>query len=315
MEFKRFVVTGGCGFIGSHLVRKLINSGADEIIIIDNLKYGNIENLSEILNSPKVKVYKEHIQSISKAYLEECFKNAECLYHLAAEKHNQSIDDPEKVMQANIEGTHRLFNAANSAGVKKVIFTSSLYANGRYNLPAMSENDLPEPKTIYGISKVAGEHLCKHFKSNYDLDYTIFRLFFVYGTKQYAGMGYKSVIIKNFERILNNQPPIILGSGEQALDYIYVDDVVNALILAQKEKYNQKMFNIGSGEAISINKLTNKMLAIAKSSLIPQYEEADWTDKTYRVADMTNTNENFEWKKGKSLSEGLAEVYEWMKNN
>src|SRR5208282_3392702 len=118
------------------------------------------------------------------------------------------------------------------AGVQKVVFTSSLYAYGRMGAPPLTEEEAPTPHTVYGISKLSGEHLCRHFSLLAKIPVVCLRLFFTYGPRQYSGLGYKSVIVKNFDRILNGQNPIVYGNGNQELDYIYVDDVVSALLLA-----------------------------------------------------------------------------------
>ena len=311
----KVMVTGGAGFIGSHLVDRLFKY-AEEIRIIDSLKYGNTSNILRLADSKKITVIKADLADITTEELRKHLEGVDYLYHLAAEKHNQSKDSPERIMKANIEGGYKLFNAAANVGIKKVIFTSSLYSYGRYNLPPMSENDFQTPSTIYGISKLDGENLLRYFYSSFKLPYTVLRLFFDLSCpRQFAGMGYKSVIISNFERILNGKSPVIYGDGEQSLDYIYVDDVVDALLKALSPDYNQEIFNIGSGAAISINELTKLMLEIAKSDKEPIYAPADWAHKTCRTANMSYTNSKFDWNAKIDIKNGLKNVYEWLKNN
>src|SRR5262249_59343500 len=131
-------------------------------------------------------------------------------------------------LRGNVEGTHQLLTAAVRHGLRHVVFSSSLYAYGRMTGPPCVEDDCPQPTTVYGISKLAGEHLVRHFGK--ELPGTILRFYFVYGPRQFAGMGYKSVIVKNFERLLSSDPAVVYGDGRQALDYVYVDDVVDALL-------------------------------------------------------------------------------------
>ena len=146
--------------------------------------------------------------------------------------------------------------------IKKIVFSSSLYVYGKTKENGFSEKDPCNPHTIYGISKLTGEHLLSYFSQNFKLDYVVLRYFFVYGPYQYQGMGYKSVIVKNFQRLLQGKTPIIYGNGQQMLDYIYIDDVVNATILSLSDQFKNKCFNIGSNNGLSIKQLLNVMMEV-----------------------------------------------------
>ena len=300
------LVTGGAGFIGSHLIDYLSLVGVKEIRVIDHLKYGAWQNIT----SDNVKKYQ--IALDSKSDLTQCLEGVDYIFHLAAEKHNQSKDSPNDVFEANISGFYSLLSAAVESKVKKIVFTSSLYSYGFNQNCPMIEDMCPKPDTIYGISKLAGEGLLSYFKKQHNLDYTIFRLFFIYGTKQYAGMGYKSVIISNFERIINGLNPIINGDGKQTLDYTYVSDLVCALVESLDPIYNSQLFNFGSGKGTSINELTELMLEVANSKLTPEYAPADWTANLHRVADIKNLQQNFNWHPKIELIAGLTLVYDWI---
>jgi len=306
-----FFVTGGAGFIGSHLVRALLDNGAASVIAVDNLRTGAWSNTPDDARLKRVTL---DFSTASQSELRDLMQGVDYLFHLAAEKHNQAIDIPNRVLEVNVDGTFRLFGAAVDAGIKKVVFTSSLYAAGRYTLPPMRETDLPEPRTVYGISKLTGEHLLRHFATSTGLRATAFRLFFVYGPRQYAGSGYKSVIVTNFERILRNESPVINGDGQQSLDYVHVDDVVRALQLALDPSADGALLNIGQGTAVSVSRLTDVMLEVARSSLRPVEGPADWTAGTHRVCDNARAREILGWSPAVSLRDGLAGVYEWMKS-
>jgi len=299
------VVTGGAGFIGSHLTDALAAAGARRIVVIDNLQSGRWEHIGAAAERITA-----DLAALTPADLDRLLGGADFLFHLAAEKHNSSKHDPQRVIEVNVQATLRLFAAAAAARLRGVIFTSSLYADGRVTLPPMREDDIPEPRTVYGISKLAGEHLLRHF----DLPAVAFRLFFTYGPRQFAGSGYKSVIVSNFERILRGEQPLIRGDGRQALDYIHVDDVVRALLLGTTGAANGEVVNIGSGAAVTICDLTAAMLDVAGSSLQPAHAPADWTAGTHRVCDNGKARRLLGWSPAVSLPAGLAGVHVWMKS-
>jgi UDP-glucose 4-epimerase len=306
-----FAVTGGAGFIGSHLVHALLENGARRVIIVDSLRTGSWENVAE---DARIERITADLATLSAADLRRILEPTDYLFHLAAEKHNQSANVPERVLQVNVEATFRLFAAAAAAGIRKVVFTSSLYAAGRMTLPPMRESDLPEPRTVYGISKLTGEHLLAHFAAISSLRATAFRLFFVYGPRQFAGSGYKSVIVTNFERIVRGEAPIINGDGAQSLDYTYVDDVVRALLLGLGESVDGQLINVGSGTGVSVSALTELMLEIAGSSLRPVHGPPDWTAGSQRVSDNTKARTLLGWSPSVPMREGLAGVHAWMKS-
>jgi UDP-glucose 4-epimerase len=307
----KILVTGGCGFIGSHLVRKLSAMGADRIVIIDSLKYGDMSNIGG--ENDGIELVRHTIGGkTDDMVFEKYLKGMDYLFHLAAEKHNQSIDDPLSVLNANLNGTFKLFKCAAESRIKKVIFSSSLYAYGRMNHPAFSESEIPGPRTVYGISKLTGEHFLKYFYENDGLKHVILRYLFVYGPRQYSGMGYKSVIVNNFERLINNNNPIIFGDGRQVLDYIYINDVVDATISAAETEISCETYNVGSSIPTSINELTDLMIKISGKSLKPAYGPKDSTHGTYRVGDISKIKRELNFHPSVSLEDGLKNTFSWM---
>jgi UDP-glucose 4-epimerase len=306
------VVTGGAGFIGSHLVRALIQRGASQVTVVDSLRYGDVANLGAI---PEVSIVPHSLGTDSTQKLEEMVRGADLLFHLAAEKHNQSKESPYDVIRANVDGSLQVFLAAARAGVKKIVYTSSLYAYGRIAGDNFKETDIPAPQTVYGMSKLAGEHLLAHIRREYGIPFSVVRYLFVYGPKQFAGMGYKSVILKNFERLLRGERPIIFGDGKQSLDYIYVDDAVEATVCAMERDLNGEVINVGRGEDISVERLVKTMCEVTGRPFDPIYEACDWTAGTRRVGDISKARAVLDWTPNISLQEGLAKTVEWMKNH
>ncbi len=305
------IVTGGCGFIGSALVRRLLKEGVRSIVVVDSLEYGNVENIP---HSSKIKLVKFLIGTDSTKRLEKYFSNADYLFHLAAEKHNQSKDRPEKIMRTNIDGTYQLFSLAAKTGIKKILFTSSLYAYGRMSGKSFSESDQLEPKTLYGVSKATGEHFLRYFSSR-GLETIVLRYFFVYGPNQFAGTGYKSVIIKNFERILNGNPPIVNGNGNQILDYIYIDDAVEGTIRAFQSQNVFDAFNIASGKGVSINQLVRLMQKVSVFNQKTIRAPADETAGSRRVGSTKKTLNELNFKPKISLEQGLRRTFQWIKEH
>ena len=309
---KIVMVTGAAGFIGSHLVTELLRKGVKKVYALDNLKYGNESSLP---GDNRIEFIKFDLGFDNIEELRNLFKDVNYLFHLAAEKHNQSKDSPRKVFQSNIVGMHDVCSLAAESGVSKIIFTSSLYAYGRMDYPAYQEDELPAPNTIYGISKLTGENLLQYFNKKYGTSYTILRYLFVYGPKQFSGTGYKSVIIKNFERLARNEKPIIFGDGTQSLDYIYIDDVIELTIHALQDCVNGEIINIGSGSDVSIVELTKLMLDVSQGNSSVEFGPEDFTKNTHRVADTNKMFKLFDYRPKVSLETGLKNTYNWIINN
>ena len=310
-----YAVSGGAGFIGSHLCRRLVALGARRVVAIDSLRYGDLSNLGE---TPAVTVLRHTLGSDDPALLGPALADTDGLFHLAAEKHNQSIDSPGQVMRANIEGTHALYAACVAAGVRRVVFSSSLYAYGRLAGPPMREDEVPQPRTVYGISKLAGEHLLGHFAQRGELSGRALRYFFVYGPRQWAGMGYKSVIMKNAERLLRGEPPLIFGDGSQSLDYVFVDDVVDAtlraMLVPNAAPSLVSPINVAAGRAVPVAELLERLCQVAGRPFAPVMEPADWTRGTSRSGSPDRAATELGWRATTSLDEGLRRTWAFVRD-
>ena len=177
-----FVITGGAGFIGSHLANALLKKNY-KILAIDNQRFGNWKNIEKNKN---LKIITKDINDIKD--FRKYFNKNTVLVHLAAEKHNNSLKYPDKIFKTNCIATNRLFENACAKKVKKIIFSSSLYAYGQISKPVMTEKHSCNPKTVYGITKYSGELLLKKTALENNISYAILRFFFVYGSKQYSGL-------------------------------------------------------------------------------------------------------------------------------
>lgn len=309
LEGKRIILTGGAGFIGSHMLRRLLAEGVAGVVVIDSLEYGVAGDLPK---DPRVEFINLPIESpeLSGALAET--RPCDYLVHLAARKHNQSSHSPKELFAANMNGTHQIIELAAKLGVRRAVYSSSLYAYGTWSGPPMREDDLPQPNTLYGTTKLAGEHLFAWGLRTHGMSYAVVRYFFVYGPRQYPGLGYKSVIVKNFERIREDKPAIIRGDGLQALDYIYVDDAVEGTLRALTSAYCGEVFNLGSGIATTVHTLTERMFAAAGKELSVIFEPADETHGSSRVGDIEKARAQLGFVATISLADGLARVWSWL---
>jgi nucleoside-diphosphate-sugar epimerase len=237
------------------------------------------------------------ISDVSVEDWKQILKPGDVLFHLAAEKYNSSKSTPERVISCNVIGTERLFRAAAEIAIKRVVFTSSLYAYGSLGPGQMIEEDVLRPRTIYGASKAFGEDLLRIYALSHGLSYNVARLFFIYGPSQYAEGGYK--------------PPVVYGSGDQVLDYVYIDDCIGSLLLMSETRKDGLTVNIASGTGVTINDLTRSMLRVSGSNLSPRHGPADWTDGTVRVGSPHCASDTLGWKTVTSLDSGLSRVWQW----
>jgi len=297
-------VTGAAGFIGSHLVTRLVDLGW-QVIGVDDERSGDWSRVSV----PCTRIQQD-LATMAAEDLVSVLAGADVCFHLAAEKYNSSRSTPQRILDVNISATHRLLDAAVRVGVSKVVFTSSLYAYGSLGPSPMSERDLPMPTTVYGMSKVAGEHLLRVAASDSGLGWSVARLFFVYGPRQHAEGGYKSVIVANLERLRRNDRPVVCGDGKQALDYVYVNDAVDALLMLADRAHDGLVCNVGSGRAISVADLTDTMLAVSERNLEPVMCPPDWTAGSVRVAETSLARGTLGWTATTSIEDGVRRVWE-----
>jgi len=304
------VVTGGAGFIGSHLTERLLGLNAEKVTVIDSLDYGSTRN---IVSDDRVVFLRFKIGSDPIDNLKDYLQNSDCLFHLAAEKHNQSAGDPRSVYKTNIIGTSDLFELAGKCNVKKIVFASSLYVYGRMDLPAMKETDTPKPITIYGISKLCGEHMLSFYARKYGFDFTILRYFFTYGPRQFSGVGHESVILKTFLGMLRGDPAIIVGDGRQSMDYLYIDDLIDATLKSMTSDSSGEIFNVGSSAGITINELMDHMIQTFGKSVTIRRDPPDWTIHSHRIADIHKIEAMLSWKPHTTIKQGLQKTLDWMK--
>ncbi len=301
----KILVTGGAGFIGSHLVDELVKEG-EEVIIVDNLSNGYQENIN-----PSAKFYQIDIRD---KQLVNIFKREkpEVVFHLAAQINlTKSIEDPLYDADVNILGSLNVFECSRLVGVRKIIFSSSAAVYGEPRYVPVDEDHPLLPTSPYGIGKLAIEKYLYHYWKNFGIDYVVLRYANVYGERQNP-KGEAGVISIFIDKILNGERPTIFGDGSSTRDYVYVGDVVRANLLAMKKETKEKVFNIGTGREVSVNKLFEIIKNIIGSDIKPVYGPERKEVKRF-VMNIEKAKKLLGWKPQVSLEEGIRRTVEFMK--
>jgi UDP-glucose 4-epimerase len=301
---RKAVVTGGAGFIGSHLAEELLKRRY-KVIILDDLSTGRRENIEPIIANSDVQFIEGSVTDLP--LLNKLFQNVSYVFHLAAiPSVPRSIESPLASHNVNITGTLDVLLAAKDNKVKKVIYASSSAVYGDTPTLSKREDMPPNPQSPYAVTKLAGEYYCHVFHQVYGLSTICLRYFNVYGLRQDPNSQYSAVIPRFIQRVLDNKPPVIFGDGEQTRDFTFVKDAVGATILAA-ESDATGIFNIGTGERISINKLAALIINLIGNSVEPIHEELRFGDIRHSLADISKAKQ-FGCNPKYDLEEGLRET-------
>ena len=296
----RFVVTGGAGFIGSHLVKLLVEEG-HEITVIDNLHKGKKENLASIIN--KIKFQKIDIRDYES--LRKILKNVDGVFHQAALTVVQdSFSRPEEYFDVNVHGTENIFKLANENKFKVVYASSSSVYGHKLEIP-ITEDAERSPISPYGKTKLEDEYLVEKY-SKLNTEIIGLRYFNIFGKGQ--TIEYAGVITKFLDRINEGKSPIIFGNGSQIRDFIHVSDVAKANLMAMNSKSSNLIVNIGTGNAISILELANMIINASGLKIEPIFAEALEGDIKKSLADISQAKKYFNWKPKIELQDWLREI-------
>ena len=312
IDFDKAMVTGGAGFIGSHLVDALRSAGC-QVVVLDNLSSGNLSNLDPVKTA--VSFYRKDIKNLDA--LERAAVGCDVIFHLAAVVAvQQTIDDPLESSLVNDIGTLHVLEAARKMNVGRVVLASSCAVYGNDPRLPKDESMTPMPASPYAIHKLAAEHYFRVYSDLFGLQTACLRFFNVFGPRQDPSSPYSGVISIFMDRAAAHQAPTIFGDGNQTRDFIYVQDVVNALLLAASthREPGGDVYNIGNGSQVTINRLWELIASISDQPLTPEYLPARPGDILHSVGNIDKARTQLGFASQTPLERGLELTLEWYRD-
>jgi len=309
---ERIVVTGGAGFVGSNVVRRLLSNGY-RVVVLDDFYTGDDKNLP--FDNPMLEVVRGSVTDYE--VVRDLIRGTNVVLHLAARNIIVSTKNPREDYEVNIGGTLNVLLAVRETGVKRLVYTSStsVYGNPRY-LP-INEDDATNMLSPYAVSKFAGENYCKAFYESYGISTAVVRYSNVYGPWQRPDNPYCGVIAKFFESAMKGDGLRIHGDGEQTRDFTFVDDAVEATLLAAfSEKADGQVYNVGTGREVSVNQLARMIIEVTGAKIEPSYiDRRDIDNIRRRVVNIEKIRRELRWVPSFTIEQGLRKTYEWLKEN
>ncbi len=307
------LVTGGAGFVGSHLVEAMVRSGA-RVRVIDDLSTGHRENLEEISGDF------DFIEAslADEAATRRALEGVELVFHEAAiPSVPRSVNNPVETHVACVDATFSLLMQARDCGVRRLVYAASSSAYGDQPQLPKEEGMRPDPLSPYAVAKLVGEYYCQVFTRNYNLETVSLRYFNVFGPRQDPSSQYSGVISRFISALLKNEQPVIYGDGEQSRDFTYVTNVVEAnMRAAETVKGLGEVVNIANGRRITLNELLETLKTITgKTGVTAQYEAPRTGDVRHSLADITRAREFLGYEPQVGLEEGLRRTIEWWKQS
>ena len=304
----RYLVTGGAGFIGSNTVDELVRRG-DSVVVLDDLSSGKEDNLAEIRN--KITFIKGSITDIE--VVRKAMHEAEYVLHLAARTSvPRSVKDPIETNKINIDGTLNVLVAAKELKVKRVVFAASSSAYGETPTLPKVETMQPQPISPYGVTKFVGELYGQTFGRCYGLENVSLRYFNIFGPRQDPASPYSGVLAKFCTAFLEDTEPVVFGDGEQTRDFTFVENAVQANLLAcEAPNVSGKVFNVGIGGRVSLNDVLRELGKITGKTLVAKYEPPRDGDIRDSQADISQAREFLGYEPQVSFEQGLARTFEW----
>jgi nucleoside-diphosphate-sugar epimerase len=308
---RRALITGGLGLVGSHIADLLVERGAAEIIVLDDLSRGRRSNVAWAEANGNVAVIVGDVRD--RELLEQLTTGVEVVFHQAAARITQCAENPRLAVDVLVNGTLNVVEAAVQAGVRRIVAASSASVYGAAERFPTTEDHHPWANdTIYGAAKAFDEGLLRSFHAMHGLDYVALRYFNVYGPRMDIHGVYTEVLVRWMERIRTGKPPLILGDGRQTMDFVYVSDVARANLLAAEDAVTDAVFNVASGTETSLTELASALLRVMGAEPRVEYGPARSVNNVpRRLADTGRARERLGFQAEVDLEEGLRRLVEW----
>jgi UDP-glucose 4-epimerase len=304
-------LTGGAGFVGSHIADQLLAAGVARIVILDDLVRGRRENLAAALATGRVQLTVGDL--CDPLLVNELMSGADFVFHQAALRITHCAEDPMRAVQVMVVGTQNILQAAVQHKVKKVVAASSASVYGEPSYLPMDENHPFNNRTLYGAAKIADEQLLRAYNEMYGLEYVALRPFNIYGPRMDVFGVYTEVMIRWLQRLASGQPPVIFGDGTQTMDFVFVKDVARCNLLAMASDVNDQVFNVGAGVETSLLELCTLLCQESgHPEMSPTFVAARKVNPvTRRLAAVRGARDAFGFEAHVGLREGLRELVDW----
>lgn len=311
---ERALVTGGAGTIGSHLVDQLLDAGVREVVVLDNFVRGRRANLAQALASGSVELVEGDIRD--RQLVGQVMRGIDVVFHQAAIRITQCAEEPRHALEVMVDGTYNVIEAAAEEGVRKLVAASSASIYGLAETFPTTENHHPYANdTLYGAAKTFNEGLLRSFHAMTGLDYVALRYFNVYGARMDIHGLYTEVLVRWMERIAQGQPPLIFGTGSQTMDFVYVEDIARANILAAQADATDAVYNVASGVETSLAELAAELLRVMGSDLSVEFGPERAVNKvSRRLADTGAARRDLGFEAEIDLREGLHRLVDWWRS-
>jgi UDP-glucose 4-epimerase len=301
----RVFITGGAGFIGMHVIRRLLDRGFDVRIYDSMMHRANREDVEELVKGGRVELVENDVRS--GGAVQRAMTDCTHVIHFATVSINKSVADPDESLQINVIGNNNVFSAAAFHKVKRVVYASSASVYGEPETLPMREDGPLNPLTPYCISKLAGEHILRFHARQTGLSWNAMRFFNVYGPGQKTSAYYTSVINHFINRLKNGQPPVIDGKGDQSMDFVHVHDVADACVAALLSEVDGEVFNVGTGVSTSIAQLAHILIRSVGVDVEPVFNPRDVL-VSRRAADISKAERLLNWTPKITVERGMDEL-------
>lgn len=315
LQNQTVLVTGGCGLIGSHIVDLLVREEkVKRVIILDNLSRGTLHNIEQAQQFGDIELVRKDIRRFDE--IRPHFDGVDAVFHLAAIRITACAAEPRECLEVMIDGTYNVVDACVQAGVKRLIASSTASVYGAADVFPTSENHHPyNNRTWYGAAKVANEGLYRAFNDMYGLPYVALRYFNVYGPRMDVFGKYTEVLIRWLECLDRGEAPKIFGDGQTSMDFVFVEDIARANILAARSEIVDEVFNVASGTETTLLELLQTLLKVTgHENAQPEFlAERKVNPVPRRLADVSSAKEKLGFETTIGLEEGLRRLVEWRK--